>query len=114
MNYIKYAFITGLLAIGITGVSYIISNERDKSKLQLQNKSLDIQKQAFEQDLSQQQHIIIKTEEHKQKHKQKRQQIANKVHSIKSYSINNKTIIELQKIKNCELQNINNLEVLCQ
>ena len=110
MNYIKYAFITGLLAIGITGVSYIISNERNKSKLQLQNKSLDIQKQAFEQDLSQQQHIIIKTE----KHKQKRQQIANKVHSIKSYSINNKTIIELQKIKNCELQNINNLEILCQ
>lgn len=110
MNYIKYAFITGLLAIGIVGVSYIISNERDKSKLQLQNQSFDIQKQAFEQALSQQQHIIIKTEEYKQKHKQ----IANKVHSIKSYSINHKTIIELQKIKNCELQNINNLEVLCQ
>lgn len=110
MNYIKYTFITGVLAIGIVGVSYIISNERDKSKVQLQNQSLDIQKQAFEQDLNQQQHIIIKTEEHKQK----RQQIANKVYSIKSYSINNKTIIELQKIKNCELQNINNLEVLCQ
>lgn len=110
INYIKYAFMASLLALGVAGISYVILNERQKSDSKLQNQSLSIQKQAFQQDLTQQREVIAIIEQHQQKRKQK----ANKLNFITQHQLNDKTIIQLQNMKNCELQHFTNLETLCQ
>jgi hypothetical protein len=109
-TYIKYAFFAVAIALGVAGVSYIISNEREKANLKMENQTLDISKQSAEQDLSTQKQIT-KTYS---KRVNKEIEIKQKVNSVELPQIKtDSTIQDLDRIRSCELANINNLDVIC-
>ena len=109
-TYIKYAFLATTMALGIAGVSYIISNEREKASLKMENQTLDISKQAAELDLSTQKEITKAYN----KRVNKEIEIKQKVNSLEFEGIKTgSTVQDLDRIRSCALANINNLDVIC-
>lgn len=109
LNYIKYLFALICIVVLLLCFNYIIQNEKQKARLQLQNQTLNISNQTIEKDFEKQKKITkyysIQVNNEKK--------INNLVNNIK-ININTKSIIELNKILNCELENFNNIEIVCQ
>lgn len=109
LNYIKYFFILFCIIALLSCFNYIIQNERQKANLKLQNQTLDISKQTLEKDFERQKDIT----KHYATQVSNEKIINNTISKIK-INVNNQSISELNKILNCELENFNNIEIVCQ
>lgn len=111
-TYIKYAFLAIGIALGVAGVSYIISNEREKANLKMENQTLDISKQTAEQDLSTQKEITKTYSKRIVENKVIKNKVAS-IHIDEKQLTQSQNIVDLDRIRSCELVNINNLDVIC-
>lgn len=111
-TYIKYAFLAVGIALGIATITYVISNERTKTKLEMKNQTLEISNQTIEKDLSIQKEITKTYSNRVGQNLVIRKKVEN-ISVDKKQLEQLKNIQELDHIRSCELKNINNLDVIC-
>ena len=111
-TYIKYAFLALGIALGVATITYIISNERTKAKLEMKNQTLEISNQTTEKDLSIQREITKTYSNRVNQNLVIRKKVDN-ISVDKKQLEQTKNIQELDCIRSCELMNINNLDVIC-
>ena len=111
-TYIKYAFLAAGMALGVATITYVISNERTKAKLEMKNQTLEITNQAMNKDFSIQKQITKTYFNRVNQTLVIRKKVDNASVDKKQLE-QSKNIQELDRIRSCELTNINNLDVIC-
>lgn len=112
-TYIKYAFLAAGIALGVATITYVISNERTKTKLEMKNQTLEISNQTTTKDLSIQKEITKTYSNRVNQNPIIRKKVDNVSVDMKQLQ-QAADIQELDRVRSCELMNINNLEVVCQ